>query len=575
MTARSPVVAILWEVFRVTRAEAFWRLALSTLGGALVLAAFAAFAPEQDDVHPFGAAVALFILILPTLVPWLSLAKLTAGRPGYPFTLLYTQPLRTPVLVGVQMAYLTAASAAIYIVGALVLRTTSGYAFPLMLAAAWIAGLRVVLVTVSWSTRSLVVWVLCVMAAVRAWPRLTPGVFNDAIDWQDAASVWPPLFGSTFVDYAFISATALAAFAVTVTAVNRERHGSSQSSIRWSGAGFRDRLLNQFRFACPISSPMRAQVWFELRKSLPLLAIGVTLAIVNLLLSVVSGPIDAVVNARFRQYLHCLRPECYYARPSAMILAMTSVPIILMLGNNAFGLFSRQGGRHVSPFQTTLPLGTGRLAATKVLMRAGCVLVALTLVGASMRVALVGAGDIFGDPLRGVQRALRSTVDALSGYELLAVAVILAAGIAMLVTSYAVFGVLRMRYPRRLNIAGAIALLYGIGLVLVTLVAQRWYLPLDAILRGILWGALSALLCVTVYLVWRTFVERLLSPYQAAGIVLLSAIFAAAWLTLLHAGGMSLNDMTAGNAVRMLSPALLPLMMGVVVPWAYSRVRHT
>ncbi len=78
----------------------------------------------------------------------------------------------------------------------------------------------------------------------------------------------------------------------------------------------------------------------------------------------------------------------------------------------------------------------------------------------------------------------------------------------------------------------------------------------------------------TAYLAWRTFAERLLTLGQAWGVVLLSAIFAAAWLTMLRAAGLSLAERPATDALRMLLPPLLPLTISVLAPWSCSRVRH-
>ena len=66
------------------------------------------------------------------------------------------------------------------------------------------------------------------------------------------------------------------------------------------------------------------------------------------------------------------------------------------------------------------------------------------------------------------------------------------------------------------------------------------------------------------YLAWRTFAERLLTLGQAWGVVLLSAIFAAAWLTMLRAAGLSLAERPATDALRMLLPPLLPLTISVL-----------
>ena len=42
MTMRSPIVAMLWEIWRLTRVEAAWKLALGIVGGLAVLALCAA-----------------------------------------------------------------------------------------------------------------------------------------------------------------------------------------------------------------------------------------------------------------------------------------------------------------------------------------------------------------------------------------------------------------------------------------------------------------------------------------------------------------------------------------------------
>jgi hypothetical protein len=582
MTMQSPVVAILWENWRLTRVEAAWRLALGIVAASTVSVVFGVVAPnfldEREAVRDLGAMIALFLLVLPNLVNWPSWAQLNGWRPGFPFHLLYTRPVRTVVLVGVPMAYLTVAPTAIYVISALVLRETFGYSFPLLPAAAWIAALNVVLVATHWSTRTRVVQMLSAMAPSAVWTGLLGSHFTGEIDWHDASSLWPTLFDAPFADYALLGVIGLASFGLTVAAVDRQRHGDGRAPIPWSGVGFPDHLISLFRFPCPTSSATLAQVWFELRsRGLPLLSIGAALAIVNLLLYAVGGPIDALITNEFRSSVKCSDRGCFYGRPLAMLFAMGSVPAVLALGGNAFGMLARQGRAYVSPFEVTQPYGTGRLAVIKVLVRSVCVLTALTVVGLSMWApgSLIAAGEIFGDPLQHVQRTLEGAAGALTGYEQLALAVIGGIGVAMMVASRAALAALWTRYPRRLNTVGSLLLLYGGVLVLLTLVGQRWNVPLGAILRGTSWIAASAILCTTVYLAWRTFVERLLTLYQAWGILLLSAMFAAAWLTLLRAAGVSLNGMPAADAVRLLSPALLPLMFGVLAPWSYSRVRHT
>jgi hypothetical protein len=262
-----------------------------------------------------------------------------------------------------------------------------------------------------------------------------------------------------------------------------------------------------------------------------------------------------------------------------MLFAMVSVPAVLTLGANAFGIRATQGRLYASAFEATQPSGTGRLAVVKVLVRSVCVLAALTAVAVSVWASgsLIAAGEVFGDPLRSGQRLIEGAVGALTRDQQVALAVVASIGVPVWVASWAALGALWTRYPRRLNIAGSLLLLYGVALVLLTLAAPRWNglaIPLGAILRATSGVAAAAIVLVTAYLAWRTFAERLLTLGQAWGVVLLSAIFAGAWLTMLHAAGLSLAERPAAGALRMLSPALLPLTISVLAPWSYSRVRH-
>ena len=228
---QSPVVAILWENWRLSRPEVTWRLALGTVGGAAVMALFAAVAPSKGS-KDFGAVIALALVVVPNFIGWLSFLKLNGGLPGFPFHLLYARPVRTAALVGVPLAYVTVAPAAIYLVSALLLRVTFGYPFPLLPVAAWIAALNVVMAAVNWSTRSRVVQMLGTMAATVAWIGLVNHRLTGEIDWHDSPDRWPALFDFPLTDYALIGAIGLASFGLMVAAVARQRCGDGRAS--WS-----------------------------------------------------------------------------------------------------------------------------------------------------------------------------------------------------------------------------------------------------------------------------------------------------------------------------------------------------
>ena len=162
---RSPIAAMLWELWRVTRVEAAWKLALGLVVALAAWLVSAAFAPVWDKGTASLVGISLY---MPHIMGWISLAGLNGGRPGFPLCLHYARPIRTAVMVGVPTAYLTALSFAIYLVSAFLLRAASGYPFSVVPAAAWIAVLTVVLRTIGWSTRSLVVMMLGTMVTLFA-----------------------------------------------------------------------------------------------------------------------------------------------------------------------------------------------------------------------------------------------------------------------------------------------------------------------------------------------------------------------------------------------------------------------
>ena len=589
MKLRSPAPAMLWELWRVTRTEVAWKLVLPIGGGLAVLGLGAVFGPSDNpkayaDVNDNVAALALTLIVVPHLVGWLSMAKLNGGRPGFPLYLTYTRPVRTAIIVGLPMTFLTAMSAAIYLVSAIVLRVTSGYAFPLLPVAAWIAALSVVFVAATWSTRDWTIQTLVMMVAfIQAWVwsmgRLTAVELPGGYDWPPR--LWPTLFDWPRTDYAWIALIGLVSFSVTIAGVTRQRRGDGWVELPTAhGEGLSDRLVSLLRFACPTSSATQAQVWLDLKSSgLPVLTIGVTLATVVLLWSAVSGPVDAAINAH--NLLACPSRECFYARAWPPLFAPLSLVIVLALGRNAFGIRRRQGRTYISAFDATQAYGTAQLAVLKILVKSVCVLAALIAIGVSVWLSLPLLGDavfmqMMNVPLASQRSVINDAVAALTGYEQLSLAVVVAVGVALWVASWAAFGALWTRYPRRLNIAVSLLLLYFLALALLALAAWRGFgpeIPLGGILRATSWAAAAAIVFATTYLVWRTFAERLLTVRQARGVIFLSTAFAAAWLTMLREAGVTIADMSAAAAVWTLSPALLTLTVSVLAPWSFSRIR--
>ena len=593
MTTRSSVVVMLWELWRVTRVEAAWKLAGGIVGGLAVLALCATFAPADNatryqGIMDTGAAAAMILLVLPHLVGWLSLARLNGGRPGFPLYLHYSRPVRTAVIAGLPMAYLTAMSSAVYLVSALLMRVTSGYAFPLLPVAAWIAALTLIFVAAAWSTRDsrvpVLVWMFAITQAFRfAMDRLTAVEIPGGYDWPPR--LWPTLFDFPRTDYAWIALIGLASFGVTVAGVARQRRGDGWVEVPSAPPdGFWDRLVNLFRFPCPTSSATRAQVWLDLKSNgLPVLTIGVTLAIVILLVSAVSGPIDAAINADPR--VSCPIGECFYVRAMPAFFTPLSLLTVLVLAGNAFGIRRRQGSAYMGAFEATHAHGTAQLAALKVLVKSVCVLAAIIAIGVSAWISVSLLGDavflqMWNVPLSSRLPAIDGAIASLTGYQQLSLVVVAAVGVVIWVAAFAVFGALRTRYSRRAIIASVLLVLYGLVFVWLAVgvrmdpeTASQFHL--DVVYRAMCWIAAAAMVFTTVYVCWSGFAERVLTIRYASGALATSAGFGAAWLTVLHMAGVQLAGMSAMTAISVVSPALLPLMVGVLAPWSLSRIRHT
>jgi hypothetical protein len=485
------------------------------------------------------------------------------------------------------MVYLTAMSTTVYLASALLLRVTSGYAFPLLPVAAWIAALTLVGGAATWSTRNRTIQVCVMMYAITkafglAMQRLTAVEIPDTFDWPPR--LWPTLFDFPLTDYAWIALIGLTSFGVTVAMVTRQRRGDELAAITWTpGGGLWDRLVSVFRFPCPTSSATRAQVWLDLKSNgLPVLTIGVALAIVILLSGAVSNSIDAAISDGSRAYVSCSTRGCFYARPMVVLFSMFSPLIVLFLGGNAFGIRRKQGRAYMSAFEATQAYGTAQLTALKLLVRSACVLAAFIAVGVSAWTSLSILGDevfiqMWNVPLSSQLRAVKGAVAALTGYEQLALALVAAVVVVVWVAALAVLGALWTRYSRRANVAASSLLLSSLALALLALAERKGIVSafvVDAIF-GARWILLAAIVFTIVYVFWSGFAERVLTIRYASGALAISAAFGAAWLTVLHMAGVQLAGMSAMNAVSILSPSLLPVMASVLAPWSLSRIRHT
>jgi len=415
--------------------------------------------------------------------------------------------------------------------------------------------------------------------------RLTAVEIPDNYDWPPR--LWPTLFDWPLTDYAWITLIGVASFATTVAGVARQRRGDGWAAKAPSAqrGGLWALLVDLFRFPCPTSSATRARVWFDLKSNgLPLLTIGLALASVILLASAVSGPIDAALNADPGVHASCPLEECFYTRTLPPILTPLSLFLMLFLGRNAFGIRSKQGRTYIGAFEATQPHGAAQMAALTLLVRSACLLAALMAIGASAWISLPLLGDavfiqMWGVPLNSKSSVLSDVVATLTGYEQLSLVVVATVGVVTWVAVVAALGALWARYSRRVNIAVASLLLFGLVLAFLA-VAQRNGSVSPFVIHAFLvtarWTAATAIVGGTGYLYRSCVAERTLTPRYALGALLVSAVFVAAWVALRRAAGVEFASMPwISIASMLLWPLFLPLFTSALAPWSYSRVRHT
>jgi hypothetical protein len=556
MMVAASIGALLWENWRLTRIEAAQRLGLGILGGSAALLLIGN-----------GTSVAFWILFALNAFFYMSIAKLNGGKfmdgykPGFPLYLLYTRPVPTSVFVGVAMAYDAISGVASYLVSAAILGYAFGQPFPLLGAAAVIVVVHLTYICIQWSTQSRVIqWIGSLVIGLPAFFLL-----------KDRAGS-PHEINFSFAEYAAMCVICVVSIVLTVAGVARQRRGDAIGTApRAAKSGvYPVWLVDLFRFSCPTSSATRAQVWFELKSSgLPALAVGLGLGMLIFVLFAISIPVEVT-------------------RPFAIVSVVIAAPaLLLLLGGNAFGIRRRQGRTYASAFELTQPSRTAQMAGLKVLLRTACLLVALTVVGVSIWASssllgswgswvVEGGKDAVPEFLK-LRQEIGAALAGMMASAYVAQVVITSVAVGVLVAALATFAALRARYPRRLLIVGSMLLFHGLALVLLALAEQEEIaspLVVETVFAATGWTLVVAMVLATIYLGWSGVAERALTIRYAIGASMVSAAFAMAWLTVLHAAGVQFAGMAAAGVVGIMWPVLLPPVAGVFAPWALGRVRH-
>ena len=548
MITAAPIAAMVWEQWRLTRAEAAVRLSLGIVGGSAALA-----------LSPAGATIAFWTLIVANAFFWFSISKLNGGKfsdgykPGFPLYLLYSRPVSTVTIVCVAMVYDAISCTALYLVSAALLMFAFGQSLPLLSMALFLVSYHLACTCIQWATRSRVVqWGASIVVG---WPMFFL-LRNEAtapaqLDFSRGAN-------------ALMIVLCIVSIGLAVAGVARQRRGDSVAATpqpKGTSSGYPDWLVNLIRFTCPTTSATKAQLWFELRSSgLPVLMIGLVAALLILLLCA-SG-----------RYFSGSRPFAIF------VAAMSLLAMLFSLGANAFGIRQRQGRRFANTFELTRPVGTAQLAGLKLLVRSACVGLALLVVGTSVWVSssfLSGWGSFLpdgkNDALPGLLQARDRFWNLFAGLtadSLAALAILATITIMVVVAWQATREAIRVRNPRVLRVAGALLLLWCLANILLALAVAGGMAPASlarATFLGTFWAAGAAMAIATIYLVWKGFTDRALTLSYVSGALVIAAVFWAVWRVGFPATG------PIGSSWL----ALLVLTIGLLAPWSFNRIRHT
>jgi hypothetical protein len=548
MNRLAPIGAMLWENWRLTRVEVAMRLAQNLVAAAAAVIVFDA-----------GAKVVFWILVAGSAFIFFSIAKLNGGRfmdgykPGFPLYLLYTRPVPTSLLVGVAMAYDALSHVVLYVFCAALLGFAFDIQLPLFSMAIFLVTCHVTYFCIQYATTSRIVqWVGSMAFSLPLFFLLLERVST------------PLQVEFSLIENTVMGLVCLACYGLTVAGVARQRRGEPIAIAPQPApaSGHPDWLVNLVRIPCPTSSPVRAQIWFELKSSgIPLMTIGLSMALATFVLYALSIAFAPVRPA-------AIAAPIFFGLPA----------LVLLLGGNAFGIRRKQGRTYVSPFEATQPYDTAQLVSVKVLVRAACLLFALIAVGLSLWASssLMNAWEawvpdgqsIDAKPgLLKMRQQFGATLGGLTGPEVAALAVIVSVVVILVVAWLATFKALRTRYPRPVLVTGVLLLLHGIALILLSLAANRGLVSQAlqlAVFAATEWIAAAAIIALTVYLFWNGFARRALTIPYVCGAALIAAGFAAAFL----------SQLPAGKIAEMFWPVVVILLISALAPWSLHRLRH-
>ncbi|MEO8268896.1 MAG: hypothetical protein ABI557_04190 [Aureliella sp.] len=401
--------ALLWEQWRISRLELLIRVVFA--GGFLILISVAVAKADDTAIHVLRG-ILTFLIGFSALFSASWTSEFDSRQHGFTYRLGFARPISTKLLVFVPICYSLFWSLVFYLGGALAVFIPTGLALPLVGPSAIIACSVCMLIAGAWGPTHIGGRIVGMVGAVAA-----------TIGWLGLRDYWlddpdPILlsigkigyFDLTWYEYLGLATVGSLSIVATIHSVELQRHGeapfqsifgsrrvlapasapyptSAESRVPLDVSSLR---VAQAPALC-FSTALGAQIWYEIRRSAPLLLAAC-----------------ALVPAALFAFL-CLNVHWEYA-PRAWLGALVVVPIVFQLlgADSTLGLTHKQGLVRLSPFDATRPMRCDQLIGIKVMVVFGWSLCGFSLIVlfASLHALLSGESEYWLRDFRSIQGAV-------------------------------------------------------------------------------------------------------------------------------------------------------------------------
>lgn len=401
----TPLTAMLWELWRTSRAELFGRMAFHTLMVLLCASIGDEHFPGERDVLR-GVVILMISVGCIFSVTWMS--ALDNGGNGFRFSLSFSRPVSSTQLVLVPMLYTMAYAVLSFWVVAGVFCLASGSTLPIAGLSAGIACAVACFVATAWSpSTSVGRWISVIGVLIGFIALIT--VFHIR---REESEPWLLVMGRAdyfqFAWYYYVMCVVVSALAaaVAIVGVDRKRHGDNLRLLDLAASMIRfpDGSVRRSRLALePFHSEFAAQYWYETRRIGHAVWPFAICAPLLPLAWVISGPLFAEQAAIWR------------GTPAIWLGALILCPLAYQAFGveQAIGLRRRHGASWLSAFDVTVPMASDQLAAIKLIALSICSLAGwlFMFVVAGLHSAMIGNWEVWSQ----IGNRLSTTVGDVSG----------------------------------------------------------------------------------------------------------------------------------------------------------------